>query len=63
MNSDLTRLLARERQREFLAQAEQQRLARQAVALARATRRAEQAERRLRTAVRKVVRLRSELEL
>jgi thiamine pyrophosphate-dependent acetolactate synthase large subunit-like protein len=53
---------ARERHREMLAQAEQQRLARQLVKLARASRRAERAERRMRQALRKALRLRSELE-
>ncbi len=62
MYSDLASQLARERQRDVLARAEQQRLARQVVALARASRRAERAERRMRAAVRKALRLRSELE-
>lgn len=62
MSSCLASQLARERQRDMLAQAKQQRLARQVVALARASRRAERAERRMRAAVRKALRLRSELE-
>jgi hypothetical protein len=62
MYSDLASQLARERQRDVLARAGQQRLARQVVALARASRRAERAERRMRAAVRKALRLRSELE-
>jgi hypothetical protein len=52
MNSYLASQLARERQRDMLAQAGQQRLAR----LAPASRRAERAERRM------ALRLRSELE-
>ncbi len=62
MHSDLASQLARERQRDMLAQAEQQRPARLVVALARASRRAERAERRMRAAIRKALRLRSELE-
>ena len=62
MYSYLSAQFAQERQREMLATAAQQRLAQQAVALARASRRADRAERRLRTVVRKVLRLRSELE-
>lgn len=54
--------LASERRREMLAEAEQQRRARQPVALARASRRAERAERRMRRAVRKALRLRAGLE-
>ena len=54
--------LAKERQRELLAQAGQQRLAREALAPARASRRAEKAERRVRAAVRRVLRLRTEPE-
>jgi hypothetical protein len=46
----------------MLAQAAQQRLAGQAVALAPASRRAERVERRMRTAARKARRLRSEPE-
>ena len=53
---------ANERRREILAQVEQQRRARQLVKLARASRRAERAERRMRQALRKSLRLRSELE-
>jgi hypothetical protein len=54
--------LASERRREMLAQGEQQRRARQLVALARASRRAERTERRMRRAVRKALRLRAGLE-
>jgi hypothetical protein len=54
--------LARERRRDMLAQAQRQRRARQLVALARASRRAELAERRMRQAVRKALRLRGALE-
>jgi hypothetical protein len=50
--------LARERQRDMLAQAGQQRLARQLREHARASRRAEGTERRLRRAVRTALRLR-----
>jgi len=53
---------AKDRQRQMLAQASQQRLARQARALARASRRAERARRRVPRAVRKVLRLRAEPE-
>jgi hypothetical protein len=49
---------AKDRQREMLAQASQQRLGQQARALARASRRAERAQRRVRGAVRRVLRLR-----
>jgi hypothetical protein len=51
--------LARERQREMLAQAEQQRRGRQLAALARASRRAEPAQRPMRRALR-ALRLRAE---
>ena len=54
--------LASERQRELLAQAERHRVTRQFAAVARASRRAERAERRLRLAVRRAVRLRAGLE-
>jgi hypothetical protein len=54
--------LVKERQREMLAQAEQQRRGRQLAALARAARRAERAERRMRRAVRRAVQLRTELQ-
>jgi hypothetical protein len=54
--------LGRERRRDMLAQAQRQRRARQLVALARASRRAERAERRMRQAVRKALRLRGALE-
>jgi hypothetical protein len=53
---------AKDRQREMLAQASQQRLGQQARALARASRRAEPAQRRVRGAVRRVLRLRAEPE-
>jgi hypothetical protein len=53
--------LARERQRELVAQAQQQRRGRQLAALARASRRAERAERRMRRALRAAVQLRAEL--
>lgn len=52
----------KERQRDMLAQAERQGSARQAIALARASRRAERTGRRTRWAARKALRLRSELE-
>lgn len=54
--------LAKERQREMLAQAEQQRRARQLGALARASRRAERSERRMRRALRRALQLRAELQ-
>jgi hypothetical protein len=60
--SYLASQLARQGQRDMLAQAAQQRLAGQAVALAPASRRAERVERRMRTAARKARRLRSEPE-
>ena len=53
---------AKDRQREMLAQASQQCLGQQARALARTSRRAERAQRRLRGAVRRVLRLRAEPE-
>jgi hypothetical protein len=53
--------LARDQHRQRLADAEQQRPAARALALARATRRAERAERRLRRAARQVQRLRTQL--
>jgi hypothetical protein len=53
---------AKDRQREMLAQASQQRLGRQARALARASRRSERAQRRVRGTVRRVLRLRAEPE-
>jgi hypothetical protein len=52
--------IAADRHREMLAQAEQQRLARQAVAMARASRRAERPARPRRRAARLVFRLRPE---
>jgi hypothetical protein len=60
--SQLVGQAAKERQRELLAQAAQQRLAREALALARASRRADNAERRVRAAVRRILRLRTEAE-
>lgn len=54
--------LARQRHREMLAQAERQRRARQLVALATASRRAQRAERRMRQAARKAVQLRERLQ-
>ena len=53
--------LARDQHRQRLAAAEAQRPAGRALALARATRRAERAERRLRRAARQVQRLRTQL--
>jgi hypothetical protein len=53
--------LATEKRRDMLAQAEQDRRARQAAALARASRRAERAQRELQKARRLALRLRSEL--
>jgi hypothetical protein len=50
--------IARERQREMLAQADQQRLVRQARESARGSRRAEGTERRLRRTLRTALRLR-----
>jgi hypothetical protein len=54
--------LADERHRQRLAQAEQQRLARQLIALAKASRRALRAERRLRQAARRVLQLGIDLQ-
>ena len=62
MYSYLASQAAKDRQREMLAQASQQRLGQQARALARASRRAERAQRRVRGAVRRVLRLRAEPE-
>ena len=53
---------AKDRQREMLDEASQQRLGHQARAPARASRRAERAQRRVRGAVRRVLRLRAEPE-
>jgi hypothetical protein len=53
--------LAADKRREMLAQAEQDRLAKQFAALARASRRAERAQRRLEKATRLTLRLRAEL--
>jgi hypothetical protein len=57
MHPILASQLADERRRDMLAQAQQQRLARQLRALARASRRAQRAERRMRKAVRQALRL------
>lgn len=54
--------LAKQRQRELLAQAERYRQSRQFALLAKASRRSERAERRLPHAVRKVLRLRAGLQ-
>ena len=54
--------LAAGRHRQRLAAAEQQRPGQRALALARATRRAERAERRLRRAARQARRLRAQLQ-
>ena len=62
MYSYLASQAAKDRQREMLAQASQQRLGQQARAPARASRRAERAQRRVRGAVRRVLRLRAEPE-
>ena len=62
MYSYLASQAAKDRQREMLAQASQQRLGRQARALARAARRAGRAQRRVPGAVRRVLRLRAEPE-
>jgi len=60
-NPYLSTQLARERQREMLAHADQQRLARRLHAESRAIRQAERPERRIRRALRKAARLRTEL--
>jgi hypothetical protein len=54
--------LAKERQREMLAQARRHRQGRQLAALARAAQRAERAERRMRRAVHRAVQLGAELQ-
>lgn len=54
--------LAKQRQRELLAQADRYRQSRHVAALAKASRRAERAERRLRQAVRKALRPRAGLQ-
>lgn len=54
--------LTKQRQRELLAQADRYRQSRHLAALAKASRRAERAERRLRQAVRKALRLRAGLQ-
>lgn len=63
MHPYLTGQLAADRRREMLAQAEQQRQARRLITVARASRLAERAERGMRRATRKALRLRAELEL
>jgi hypothetical protein len=60
-NPYLSSELANERRREMLAHAAQQRLARPLVALARASRQTQRAERRMGRTLRKAVRLRTEL--
>ena len=59
---DVASQLAKQRHREMLAQAERQRRARQLVALATASRRAQRAERRMRHAARKALQLRERLQ-
>lgn len=54
--------LAKQRQRELLAQADRYRQSRQYASVAKVSRRAERAERRLRRAVGKAVRLRAGLQ-
>ena len=54
--------VAKQRQREILAQAEQHRRARQVLALARASQRAGRAEHRIRQAIRKAQQLRAGLQ-
>jgi hypothetical protein len=54
--------LARERQRDMLAQADQHRLARELREHARASRRVERAERRLRHALRAALRLQTDVQ-
>jgi hypothetical protein len=54
--------LAKQRQRELLAQADRDRKSRHVAALAKASRRAERAERRLRQALDKALRLRAGLQ-
>jgi hypothetical protein len=58
----LASLLATELRREMLARADQQRRARQLVALARASRRAGRTERRMRRVLGRALQLRAELE-
>jgi thiamine pyrophosphate-dependent acetolactate synthase large subunit-like protein len=62
MHPEILSLLASERHRDMLADAEQQRLARQLVSFRRASRRADRAERHMRRAVRKALQLRAALE-
>ncbi len=62
MHPLITGQLAAARQQEMLARAEQQRLTRQAIAHAKATRRAQRSEHQARRAVRLVLRPRAGLE-
>ena len=62
MHPEILSQLASERRRDMLADAGQQRLARQLVAFRRASRRADRAERHMRRAARRALRLRAELE-
>jgi len=62
MHPLITSQLAAERQHDMLARAEQQRVARQAIAQARALRRAQRSERQGRRAARLVLRPRTGLE-
>ena len=62
MHSEILGQLASERHRDMLAHAGQQRLARQLVSFRRASRRATPAERHMRRATRRVLRLRAELQ-
>ena len=62
MHPDVASQVARERRRDMLAQAQRQRQARQLMALARASRRAERAERRCAGGARKALRLRAALQ-
>jgi hypothetical protein len=57
----MTSQLAAEKRRDMLAQGEKDRLTRELAAVARATRRAERAQRQPRKAARLILRLRSEL--
>jgi len=62
LHPELASELARQRHREMLAQADRQRRVRLLVALARASRRAQWAERRMLQAIHKAVRLREGLQ-
>lgn len=61
MHPDQVSQLAEDRRRQMRARAEQKYLAGQVLALARAARRAERAQRKMRTALRRALRLRAEL--